>query len=50
MDNVKINMQDTFAFIVLMNNSSLNYLYFGKLMDNVKQISRTNYWPTLLFN
>ncbi len=37
MDNVKIHMQDKFAFISLMNNSSLNYLYFGNFLDNVQQ-------------
>ncbi len=50
MDNVKINMQDKFAFITLMNNSSLNYLYSGRFLDNVKQKLKINYWPTFLFN
>ncbi len=50
MDNVKINMQDKFAFIVLVNTSSLNYLYFGKNLDNVRQRLKINYWPTFLFN
>jgi len=33
-------MQDKFSFIALMNNSSLDYLYSSKLLDNVKQRSR----------
>jgi len=41
-------MQDKFNFIALMNNSSLNYLYFGKFLDNVKQRLRINYWPTFI--
>jgi hypothetical protein len=50
MDNLKMIMQDKFAFIALMNNSSFNYLYFGKVLDNVRQRLRINYCPTFLFN